>query len=71
MEYYAERYKVGVLQILLKDEDLLKLKSPGAGVLEELVDRVRERLPALYEPVPLQEKKSLCERANVSISITF
>ena len=70
MEYYAERYKVGVLTFL-SDDDLLKLKSQKSDVLAEFVDRVRERLHALHESVPLQEMKSLCERANVNVSISF
>ena len=71
IEYYAERYKVGIIQILLTDEELLKLKSAKNEVVEELVDRINERVPALYEHVPLQEKADLFERAKILPTFSF
>lgn len=71
IEYYAERYKVGIIQILLKDEELADLKSKKIEVLEDLLDRVNERVPALYEHVPLQEKADLFERAKIVPSFSF
>ena len=71
IEYYAERYKVGIIQILLTDEELIKLKTQTQEAVEEFIDRVSERVPALYEPVPLQEKADLFERAKISPSFNF
>jgi phosphoenolpyruvate carboxylase len=71
IEYYAERYKVGIIQILLNDEELVKLKSAKSDIVEELVDRIHERVPALYEHVPLQEKADLFERAKILPTFSF
>lgn len=69
MEYYAERYKVGIVQIALSDEELGRLKSMKDPL--EYVDRVQERVPAVYEHVSLQEKKSLVDRTSLAVSLAF
>lgn len=74
MSYYAERYKVGIIQIYLTDEELEALsKNDERGNLHdkalEYLDRVQERVRALYEPVPLQEKKAFLERANMTLNL--
>ncbi len=71
MEYYAERYKVGIIQILLTNDELVKLTTKDEAVIEELVDRINERVPALYEHVPLQEKADLFDRAKISPTFAF
>lgn len=74
MAYYAERYKVGIIQIYLTDEELESLsKIDSAERINDKVlsylDRVQERVRALYEPVPLQEKKAFLERANMTLNL--
>jgi hypothetical protein len=71
IEYYAERYKVGVVQILLSDAELVELKQKKEAITEDLLDLVNERIPAFYEHVPLQEKADLFERAKIVPSSAF
>jgi len=60
MEYYAERYRVGVAQIILTDEELISLKTQTKTPLD-YIEQVVERVPALYDAVPLGEKRDLIE----------
>ncbi len=69
MEYYAERYRVGVVQITLTDEELLDLKSQGKAL--NYIEKVTERVPALYDFVPLREQRDLIERTGISLTLTF
>lgn len=69
MEYYAERYKVGIVQIHMTDDELGRLKVVGDPL--EFIDRVRELVPAVYEYVSLQEKKGLVDRASLTVSLAF
>ncbi|WPO39795.1 hypothetical protein [Tardiphaga sp. 42S5] len=71
IDYYAERYKVGVVQIFLNDAELIELKQKKEGIAGEFLDRVNERIPAFYEQVPLQEKADLFDRAKIVPSSTF
>jgi len=71
IEYYAERYKVGVVQILLTDDELVGLKTKKDVIPEELIDRVIEKIPAFYEHVPLQEKADLFDRAKIIPAFAF
>lgn len=69
MEYYAERYKVGIVQIHMTDDELGRLKQSGDPL--EFIDRVRELVPAVYEYVSLQEKKGLVDRTSLTVSLAF
>lgn len=71
MEYYAERYRVGLVQITLSDNDLAELKEATDSKLEAFVDKVRERFPGLYEPVPLQEKVDLIDRLDFQAKLSL
>ncbi|MEV8649375.1 hypothetical protein AB0V79_17130 [Mesorhizobium ciceri] len=71
MEYYAERYRVGLVQITLSDEDLAELKEADESKLEAFIDKVRERFPGLYEPVPLQEKLDLIVRLDFQAKLSL
>lgn len=70
MHYYAERYRVGVVQIVLDDEELISLKQKRSTPLE-FIERVVERVPALYDHVPLREQRDLIERSGIRISLSF
>jgi len=70
IEYYAERYRVGVVQICLEDAELIQLKNKSKEPLDYL-DRVIERIQALYDPVPLKEKRDVIERTGVTITLAF
>jgi Uncharacterized protein conserved in bacteria len=69
MEYYAERYKVGIVQIYMTDAELGRLKDTGDPL--EFVDRVQERVPAVFEHVSLQEKKALVDRTSLTVALSF
>lgn len=68
MAYYAERYKVGILQLHLADEEIEKVAS-NLKASAEYLDRVQERVRALYEPVPLQEKSAFLARAGMALNL--
>ena len=68
MAYYAERYKVGIIQIYLSDQDIKKM-ADNSEVSAEYLDRVQERVRALYEPVPLQEKRAFLARAGMELNL--
>ena len=68
MAYYAERYKVGIIQIHLSDHEMEALAKNPEGSAEYL-DRVQERVRALYEPVPLQEKRAFLDRAGMALHL--
>lgn len=70
MEYYAERYRVGVVQVVLSDEDLIALNTESKLPLD-YIERVRERVPALYDPVPLREKRDLIDRTGITLTLKF
>jgi hypothetical protein len=69
MEYYAERYRVGVVQVILTNEELAGLSNTGKPL--DYIDRVIERVPALYDFVPLREQRELIERTGISLTLTF
>lgn len=69
MEYYAERYRVGVVHIVLTDAEFIKLKNSDDPI--DYIDNVFERVPALYDHVALREKSELMTRANISVSVHF
>jgi hypothetical protein len=56
MEYYAERYRVGVVQIRMSDSEIKVLKDSPTKTLD-YIDKVFELIPAAYDPVPLKEKR--------------
>lgn len=68
MAYYAERYKVGIIQIYLTNEEMEKIANNPADSIAYL-DRIQERVRALYEAVPLQEKRSFLTRAGMGLNI--
>lgn len=70
MEGYAERYRVGISQIILSDSEVISLKNKKSEPLDFL-DRVAERVPAPYDPVSLREKRDLIERTGVTITMSF
>ncbi len=70
MEAYAERYRIGVVQIILSDKEVVDLKASKAEPLDFL-DRMVERVPAPYDPVSLREKRDLIDRTGVTISVSF
>ena len=70
MEYYSERYKVGLVQIILTDEEIVELQK-GAKQPLDFIERVFERVPALYDHVPLGEQKDVIERAGITLTVTF
>lgn len=70
MEYYAERYRVGIVHIILSDAELIELKKDQKKPLDYF-ERVVEKVPALYDFVPLREQKELIERAKISLSLSF
>jgi hypothetical protein len=70
MEYYAERYRVGVVQIILDDTELIALKQ-GRKVPLDFIERVTERVPALYDYVPLREQRDLIERSGITLALSF
>jgi len=70
MEYYAERYRVGVVQIILENDELLKLKGESK-LPSDYLGRVVERVPAPYDYVPLREKRDLVDRTGISMSFKF
>lgn len=70
IEYYAERYRVGLVQIILTDQEILDLKKNEKAPLD-FIERVVERVPALYDRVPLAEQKDVIERAGISLTMSF
>ncbi len=70
IEYYAERYKVGVVQIILADSDVIDLQKENKTPLD-FIDRVVERIPALFDHVPLGEQKDVVDRAGITLTMSF
>lgn len=70
IEYYAEKYRVGIVQIVLSDSQLLALKARETAPIEHVED-VIERIPALYDHVPLREKSDLIDRTGISLTLKF
>lgn len=70
MEYYAERYRVGIVSIAITDDELLKLKDKLLDPID-LIDKVVEVIPALYDQVPLREKAELVQRTQVTLNASF
>ena len=70
MEYYAERYRVGIIQIVLSSEDIEALKNNEANA-ENYLSSVQERQLAFYEHVALQEKKEMIERSHLELGVKF
>jgi hypothetical protein len=70
IEYYAERYRVGVVQIELTDQELEGLKSGKIAPLD-MIEHVVERVPALYDYVPLREQRDLINRTGVVTTLSF
>lgn len=70
MAYYAERYRVGVVQIILSDEELLDLKAAKRTPLD-FIENVVEKVPALYDYVPLREQREVIERTGITLTVTF
>ena len=70
IEYYAERYRVGIVQIVLTNEELISLKQGQRAPLE-FIERVIERVPALYDHVPLREQRDLIERSGITLALSF
>jgi hypothetical protein len=68
MAYYAERYKVGIIQIYLTDEEIERIANAPEESAAYL-DRVQERVRALHEPVPLQEKRQFLSRAGIELNM--
>lgn len=69
MEYYAERFRVGILQVELSDQELANLKKGEQPIT--FIDNVKERFPALYDATPLEERRGLMSRSNVSLTLSF
>ncbi|MCW6508458.1 hypothetical protein [Lichenifustis flavocetrariae] len=70
IEYYAERYKVGIVQIFITDKEMMEIKDKSKEPLH-FIDRTIERTPALYDYVPLREQRAVVERASISLTVTF
>ena len=70
IEYYSERYRVGLVQIILTDDEIVELKKGSKAPLD-FIERVIERVPALYDHVPLGEQKDVIERAGITLTVTF
>jgi hypothetical protein len=70
MEYYAERYRVGIVQTILTDDELVALNKQTKTPLD-YIERVVERVPALYDTVPLREKRDLIDRTGITVTLTF
>ncbi len=68
IEYYAERYKVGIVQIVLSDDELVQLKESTKPV-SDFIDQVIERIPALHETVPLREIADVLTRTGYENSL--
>lgn len=68
MAYYAERYKVGIIQIYLTDEEIQRIAT-APDESAAYLDRVQERVRALHEPVPLQEKRQFLGRAGIELNL--
>jgi hypothetical protein len=70
IEYYAEKYKIGIVQIILSDAELVDLKNNKKTPLD-LIDSVVECFPALYDQVPLREKRDLIDRSGIVPTLKF
>jgi hypothetical protein len=70
MAYYAERYRAGVVQIVLSDGDLVLLKEGKKAPLD-YIENVIERVPELYDHVPLREQRDLVDRTGITLTVTF
>ena len=68
MKYYAERYRVGVVQINLSDNELEHLRDGEKAPLD-FIDRVVERVPALYDYVPLAAQAEVISRCDFRLSL--
>lgn len=69
MEYYAERYRVGVVQVVLSDQELASLKQSSRPL--DYIENVIERVPALYDHVPLREQRDLIDRSGIALTLAF
>lgn len=67
MDVYAERFKIGVLQIVLDDNQLAELKKSGNRL--GFIDSVREIIPAPYEATSLAEKKAFIDRVGFALKV--
>ncbi len=67
MDVYAERFNVGILQIVLNDNQLAELKQNGEAF--RFVDSVREIIPAPYEPTSLAAKKNFIDRVGFTLKV--
>lgn len=70
MLYYSERYRVGIVQIILSDEELEALKKSKEVDLD-LIQKVFEVVPALYDHVPLKEQVDLVDRTGIRLTLSF
>lgn len=70
MMYYAERYRVGIVQLVLSDNELGSLKAEKVKPLD-LIENVVECVPALYDTVPLREQRDLVDRSGITLNVTF
>ncbi|MCH2395091.1 hypothetical protein [Oceanibaculum sp.] len=67
IESYSEKYRVGVCQIFIKDNNVEKLKKNP----EKYLERVIEKIPAPYDHVRLKEQYNFIERIGVTTTISF
>jgi len=70
IEIYAEKYRVGVIQIVLDNDELISLKHKRRAPLE-FIERVVERVPALFDHVPLREQRDLIDRSGITLALSF
>lgn len=72
MEYYSEKYRVGIVQIVLSDKDIIELKDiSDPDNISKYLDRIIERVPAVYDSVSLKEKRSVIERSGLFETLSF
>jgi len=67
MYRYAEQYRIGIVTVPLTDEELAKLGSgEDKANLANYVDRIVERVPAVYDFVPPRNQIEFLERIGLT-----
>jgi hypothetical protein len=67
MAEYAERFKIGIIQIVLDDAQFADLKNSNDDA--KYIDQVDEKIPAIFEHVSLAEQKEVVERAKIGLGL--
>lgn len=73
MQYYAEKFRIGIVQIELSDEEIINVEKAGDNLtkLEPYLQNIVEAFPALYDAVSAQEKVLLLDRLGIKDERTF